>query len=215
MLQVKYEYTDNKEVAQKWFNELPQTIAIDFEVCSKYTDEEKKEMESKLETETDWEQRRLLQQAIMSDGLFHHSLNVPYHLSIATTDVNSYVIILPNEDMRKFACNWLVESDKFLVIHNASYDLGVIKWYAGRLPKRFYDTLLSVKVLTNHTEKFKAPVALKELMKTIYGSWAIAKEDFNLKNMYNENAIKYNAIDAAACMHLYREILDSLNETSH
>lgn len=209
-IQVTYKYTDNFEEALLWIEELGDTIAIDFECCSRYSDEEKEAMRDKLRFVADWEEKRLLTQAIESDGLSHHSLKVPYHLSLADNPKNAIVLVLPDETIRTQVTRWLIDTERLIVLHNASYDLQIIKWYTGRLPKRFFDTMIAVKVLTNQTEKFKAPIGLKDIMKSLYGEWALAKDDFNIRNMYNERAIKYNATDSCACMLLYKQIQESL-----
>ena len=47
-----------------------------------------------------------------------------------------------------------------------------------------------------------------------YGAWAIAKDNFTLDEMYDENMIKYSATDACATYKLYQDILKDQNNVS-
>lgn len=213
-IKVNYKWTDKLEEAVKWLEGLPDVISCDFEVSSKYTREEKIEASRKASKETNWFRRIKYQQIAESSGLSHPSLCIPTHLSIAWSDKNSMVFVLPNEDIRAYVCNWLVDTNRKEVWHNAAYDFRILLQYANSIPRDFEDTLLMVKTLSNSCVTIKNENSLKSREGMFYGNWAISKENFTLEEMYNEEVIKYSAIDSCATYHLYQEILYELRNTN-
>lgn len=74
--------------------------------------------------------------------------------------------------------------------------------------------MLLAKCILNDANQFKNDVRLKSLMAYAYGAWAIAKDNFTLDEMYDENMIKYSATDACATYKLYQDILKDQNNVS-
>ena len=214
-MKVNYKYTSNAYQASLWLNELPDTIACDFEVAPIYTENEVDMAKFRLAnfSTLSWKKRIEQEKIVMANGLSHVSQTMPTHLSIAYSDNESIVIILNNEHIRQYVCNWLVTTDKKQIWHNCSYDFTHIKKYTGKIPKNFEDTMLWVKCLTNHVETYKARTGLKELEGKIYGAWGLASDNFQLCNMYNEKFLSYAATDSCACYHLYNEIQQCLAST--
>ena len=87
-IKVDYEYTDNVYKADKWLKSLPDLIAMDFETASIFTKKRKEILKLKLDSFSSltFEQQRLLNQQILSNGLSHPSLTVITHLSVAWSD---------------------------------------------------------------------------------------------------------------------------------
>ena len=42
-------------------------------------------------------------------------------------------------------------------------------------------------------------------MANYYGDWAISKDNFTLEEMYNEDMLRYTAIDSCATYKLYKD----------
>lgn len=197
------------DTALQWLEATPKLISLDFEVASIFTDEQKEVMKEQLETETDWYKKTELRRNVLSTGL-NYGLRVPYMCGIGLSRDSAFVIILPDNDIRSAICEKLTELDRLFIMHNAAYDMQIIHEITGKFLSQYEDTMLLAKCLTNHVEKSKCQVGLKELNKAYYGNWAIAKDNFNLKCMYDEDSINYNAIDAAATYYLYERIMESL-----
>ena len=83
-----------------------------------------------------------------------------------------------------------------------------------KIPKKFIDTQLLAKSLITDANSIKNNFSLKELMSYAYGTWAISKDNFTLEEMWDENMIKYAAIDSCATYKLYMDILQDLEEWS-
>lgn len=210
---VNYEYTDNAYKALQWLNGLPDVFASDFEAASKYTLEEKEVLKFRLSQTKDKERTIWLNQQIESDGLSHPSLTVITHLSVAWSDRDSYVIVCSNQKLRDIVYNFLVTTDKVQIWHNALFDFRHIIYHTGVIPKNYKDTMLLAKSILNNADSFKDRVGLKELMGWKYGDWALSKDDdYTLENMWNPRMLKYAATDSCACISLYNDIQEDLNE---
>lgn len=215
-MKVEYEYTDNAYKASKWLNELPDLFAADFEVASKFTAKEKDYLQLKygLMKDLDFEQKRVIRQQIESDGLSHPSLTVITHLSVGWSSTDSRVIVCSSDKIRNIVYDFLINTDKTQIWHNAVFDFKHILYHTGYIPKKYIDTLLLARCILNDANGFKNNVSLKELMAYAYGDWAISKDNFTLEEMWDENMIKYSAIDSAATYKLYEDILKDQNKWS-
>ncbi len=94
-IEVNYKSTSSPYYALKWLNSLPDLIACDFEVASRYTDQQKQEFQEELDFLPNQNsiQAHELQQKIASDGLSHTSLTQITHFSVAWSESDSFVII--------------------------------------------------------------------------------------------------------------------------
>ena len=205
-IKVNYKYTANLYKAKQWLDELPDLIACDFEASSKFTELQKEAFKLQLETEEDEETKRVLNQYIKSDGLSHPSLSTLTHVSIAWSESDALVILLPSDKLKQFVVNWLVTTTRKQVWHNLSFDAKHIMYLSGKFPQNYEDTQLLAKTIVNHVEVFKAKTGLKELAGAKYGDWGISSDYFKLEDMYKENVIKYAATDACATFWLWNSI---------
>ncbi len=206
-IKVTYEYTDNIYKAEKWLDALPGIIACDFETASMFPKEKKKFLKNKLETyRLSPEDYRSTSQQLMSQGLSHPSLTVITHFSFAWTKQDAKVIICSNSKVRKFVYSFLTSTDRLQIWHNCLFDFKHILYNTGKLPKNYEDTVLLSKCLLNNCNPILSQVGLKKLMKLDYGEWGIAKDEFELEEMWKESTIRYAATDATATFKLYQDI---------
>jgi DNA polymerase I-like protein with 3'-5' exonuclease and polymerase domains len=216
---VEYTSTDNLDTIIKTLNSLEKRydiLAMDFEACSKYSDEEKENMKTFLEEnpETSREEKRQIKQFIESTGLSHPQLVHITHFQVAWNDHESFVAILPTNRHRKWVLRWLSKIQTKQIWHNASFDFKHILHHTKKIPSNFDDTAILAKTLLNHVNIFKAKVGLKELMGHKYGDWAIAADAFNISQIYDEDLLKYSATDPCATYALWEEIQETLKEES-
>jgi len=197
----------------KTLNSLPQTIACDFETCSKWSDEEKEEMKAYLEEnpEIEKEERRQIRQFIESDGLSHPSLTYVTHFSVAWSPTDSFVAILDTDLHRKRVLRWLANTNRKQIWHNFSFDGKHILHHIGKIPENYEDTEILAKTLLNHVNTLEAKVGLKHLMGWKYGDWAVSADSFNISQIYNEDLIKYAGIDPAATYALWLEMQEVIH----
>lgn len=214
---VDYTSTDNLDIIMKTLNKLSKKydiLAMDFEACSRYSNEEKEVMKTFLEEnpETSKEEKRQIKQFIESDGLSHPSLTYVTHFQVAWNDKESFVAILPTNRHRQWIFRWLTKVKVKQIWHNASFDFKHILHYTGKIPQNFEDTDILAKTILNHVNVFEAKTGLKHLMGHKYGDWAISADAFNISQIYNENLLKYSATDPCATYALWEEIQESLKE---
>ena len=203
----------------QWLKDLPDLFAADFETASKWSRKKSQELlKVKLnllpEDDAHFDERRRLLQRLEADGLSHPSLTQITHLSIAWSDHEAKVIVCSKEYVRLKVCDFLVETNKKQLWHNATFDFKHILWNTGKLPKNYVDTMLLAKCILNDANQFRNDVRLKSLMAYTYGAWAISKDNFTLDEMWDENMIKYSATDACATYKLYQDILKDQNNVS-
>ena len=213
-IKVNYQFTDNAYVASQWLEDLPDLFAADFEVASKFSAKTKEHMKVRLDVvpNLSFEEKRVLKQKIASDGLSHPSMTVVTHLSIAWSDRDSIVIVCSNNKIRDMVYDFLINTDKTQIWHNATFDFKHIYYRTGYIPKNYIDTMLLAKCILNDANSFKDNVNLKALMAYAYGDWAISKDNFTLEEMWDENMIKYAATDSPATYKLYHDILEDQNK---
>lgn len=210
-IKVEFEYTNNLYKTKKQLEKLPDLIACDFEIASRFTAKEKLFIKTKLEEyNLDNETRRILLQQYTSNGLSHPSLTVITHFSVAWSDHESYVVVCDTPYIRQFILNFLISTDRTQIWHNAPFDFKHIFFNTNNIPKRFIDTLLKAKCILNDANPFRDKVNLKDLMGYAYGPWAIAKEEFTIEEMWTEEMLRYTATDSCACMKLCNDIDISL-----
>ena len=210
-IKINYDYTSNIYQATKWLNKLPELFAADFEIASKFSAEQKELLKYRLaHNNLTFEERRVLQQQINSNGFSHPSLTVITHLSIAWSDRDSFVIVCNTDAVRKLVTNFLVTSLSTQIWHNAVFDFSHIYYNTKQLPKNYIDTQLLAKTLLNNADSFKDRTGLKTLMAYAYGDWAVSKDDFVLEEMWDTNMICYSATDSCATYRLYQDIKSDL-----
>lgn len=211
--QVTHRYTSNIYTANQWLRSLPDTIACDFEAALIYTPSELESFKAELETSTDKYRIREITAALKASALSHPAYVTPTHLSVAWSDSEAFVIILDSPKITALVMTFLTTTTRTQIWHNLSYDAKLIFHHTGgKFPINYEDTALLAKCLLNHVEIQKAGVRLKDLMGYKYGSWAVSSDNFDLSMQYNEDLIKYAAIDACATFALWEQIQSHIKE---
>ena len=207
-MEVSFKYTDNIFKARSWIEELTtkKVIACDFEVASSWSDKEKARYAKKLEDSINDEDKLYYRQILATDGLSHPALTKLTHLSIAWSDNDAYVFILANDIITNALLDFLVDTDVLELWHNACFDLKHIYYHTDKFPKHFVDTQLLAKCYLNDASNALCDTSLKALMRDTYGDWAMAKDNFNQDNQYDEKMLEYSAIDACATYALFRQM---------
>ena len=211
---VNYAFTSSTYRVKRWLDELPDLIACDFEVASKFTKKEKDLFRLRLKQTKNMDKRRVLEQYIESNGLSHPSLTVVTHFSVAWTNSDAYVILCTNKAVREMVFRFLITTDKTQLWHNSTFDFKHLLYNTGQLPKNYIDTQLLAKSLLNDANSFRDLVGLKELMGRKYGDWSLIKREdrYTLENIKDPVMIRYSAIDSCACFELYQDIQDFLTQ---
>ena len=206
-LQIKYRYTDKLDEALTWLSEVNGPFTADFETASKFDDDEKQFIQTqiaRLDPESDQAEIIELEQQLDSSGLSHPSLTDLTHLVIGISESESFVIIFTEENLKPIL-EWLVTTTNKQIWHNLSFDAKHIMYNTTKFPQNYEDTQLLAWAYLNHANTFKAKVGLKGLAGHIYGDWAVSSDNFNLENKYDENLIKYAAIDGMATWFVWNE----------
>jgi hypothetical protein len=82
----------------------------------------------------------------------------------------------------------------------------------GELPKRYEDTALLAKCLTNHSNTWKCKVGLKDLMGEYYDpSWSLFDE-YEPENLKDPKFLLYAATDGGATFKLWEIIQEELDD---
>ncbi len=127
--------------------------------------------------------------------------------SFAATESESFVIINENQAMEDMVLNFLTSTTSKIVMHNASFDMKIIKHRTDKFCLNFEDTQIIWRCINNHTNTQKALTGLKYLAKHIYADWAVAPDLFGIEHKYNPDLIHYAGVDACATMYVYNEAL--------
>ena len=206
-IKVNYESTDDLELAQKWLDNLPDLVALDFEAAKKYTDPIIENLQKSLEDAADYLEQKNIQQQLNATALSHPHHVYPTHLSIGLSESEAKVIIISTHEMLDLVMEWLVTTDVTQVWHNFNYDGKLIYHYSGgRLPKNIEDTALLAKTIANHVDTYLAKVGLKELAGKWYGDWGISADYFDHTQMFEPKVLRYAATDGAATYKLWVSI---------
>ena len=212
-IRAAWEYTDDINKAEQWLKLLPGTFAADFEAASKYTREQKERFKELAERPgIDILTKRELLKKAESTALHHPSLVKVTHISLGIREDQARVIILKDDAITDLVMNFLVNTDKRQIWHNAGYDLKLVHYHTGKFPKVYEDTHQLAKTILNNVNRFLGKTDLKHLMGGYYGDWAIAKDNFQIENMYDEQLLKYAAIDGAATIKLWNELQNFVKE---
>ena len=211
-IKVYYNHTSNLLLTRKWLDNLPDEIACDFEVSSIHSEAYKSLVTWRILNNyyKDTDKLREAKQVVVSNGLSYPEITTITHLSIAWSEDNAIVLIVNSKDMLHLITNFLVQTERKQIWHNATFDLGRVYYVTRKFPKNIVDTQLLAKCLKNNADSSKDRTGLKELMGYAYGDWAISKEQFTLEEMWNESMIRYAATDACATYKLYRDLLETI-----
>jgi hypothetical protein len=149
-----------------------------------------------------------LKQVARSSGLSFPSLIKTTHFIFGTSKSDAVVIIAHDKKTEIVLWNFVVNFKGKLLIHNAGFDLKICHQRTNRFPVNFEDTQLLAKCYINHCDTWKSKVGLKSLMGSYYiPKWSLF-EDYDVKNLNNQDFLTYASIDGAATYYLYELLLD-------
>lgn len=211
-LKVTYKSTANALTANTFLRDISKhpVIACDFEVASKYTDQERALLQAQLSDESLPHLSRMEAKAkLHSTALDHPSHTVLTHLSVAVSETEAYVFILDNPAITRRVLQFLITTPQKQVWHNFTFDGKHILHRTGKLPLDFEDTQIFMKTLINHVDVHKANTGLKDLAGYMYGSWGISSDNFTIAQMYEPHVLLYAATDACATLWLWNRLLSN------
>ena len=212
-IKVAYKSTNNVLEANKFLQKLStfSAIACDFEVASRYDESDINNFKDILDsTESNHLQKMEAQSKLNSNALGHPSYTTLTHLSIATSETESYVFILDSVPIIKRILNFLTTTTQLQIWHNGSFDFKHIYYYTNKFPINYEDTQIYTKTLINHVEVHKATTGLKELAGNAYGGWGISSDNFKIEQMYEPHVLLYAGTDACATMWVWNRIQENI-----
>ena len=193
--------------------ELPYQVSLDFETQSLYNKEEKAEAKKFLkEEELDRETEKFCKVVANSSGLSYPSITKITHMSIAWSDKDALVVVIPDMRTEMAILNWIVSSNHHFIIHNSLFDLKQVYVKTGKLPKKYDDSQLLAKSFINHSNIWKANVGLKELMSQYYDPKWCGIDGYDDTDLKKESFLKYAAIDACATYLLWTQLQEEIEE---
>ena len=140
LISVEHEVFSDVNAIKQYFETLPNTIAVDFEVAVKYSDECKSSLKEKIKNITSKKELISIQRIINTTALDHPSDCFITHCSIATCNNKAAVIIIKNNDILKVVLDFLVTTDIKQLWHNLCYDGKHIYYHTNKFPKNYEDT---------------------------------------------------------------------------
>lgn len=216
-IQVSYKATNKIYQANQWLKEIANydTVAMDFEVAIKYSQEELNSFKLVLESSDSTHLEKVEAQAKLDAcALDHPSHCTITHFQVAISESESYVFILDNPKITKRVLNYIVTTTQRQVWHNLTYDGKHIMYHTGLFPINYEDTQIFAKTLINHVDIHKAKTGLKELAGHAYGDWGISPDNFNLSQMYDPKVLLYAATDPCATMWVWNKLLAATEPSS-
>ena len=216
ILEVKVTYTRDIEEAREWLNALPNIFTYDCETASLYTKEEqaKAEADLLLITEDSFEadiQRDELNNIINSNALdpFRNQLTM---YSFGIDEKVSFVISNEDQAMEDMVLDFLTTTEKTVIVHNAGFDMKVIRHRTGKFIKNWEDSRQLTWVNLNHANTSLAKTGLKGLAGYVYKDWGVSDEYFGIEHKYDERLIHYAGIDASATFFVWNEAVIQATE---
>lgn len=138
-------------------------------------------------------------------GLEHPSREELTMYSFGINDDTAFVISNENKEMQDMVMNFLVTTEKKMIIHNTQYDMKWIKYLTGKYPKNYEDSMLAAWTYLNHSDTSKARVGLKVLASRVYRAWAVSSDLFGIEHKHNPELIHYAGVDAAATWYVWNK----------
>jgi len=104
----------------------------------------------------------------------------------------------------KQVSDYLINTDKVVVMHNAGYDMKLVHKMTGKFIKNFADTLLIEYSYVNDAVNTPS-LSLKNLCKSQYGSWSEDVTDLTEDCINDENLLYYSGVDSMSTLWLYNK----------
>jgi hypothetical protein len=202
-------FTVAKRVLEKVLEENS-VISFDLETRSIFSKEERAAYTEELKHTGHLSYKEIndLMLASNSSGLSHPSIVDVTHIIIGTSKEEAVVIITRNIREVRALFKILLEADVKILIHNATFDLSIVKYNTGgKIFKDIEDTSLMAKVLLNDCNNYNSKTGLKHLMGKYYDPGWSVEVDYEVSDLANKKFIKYCTLDGCSVMYLY-ELLE-------
>ena len=145
-------------------------------------------------------------------GLEHPSREEITMYSFASNETTAFVISNETPEMQDMVMDFLVSTEKTMIIHNIQFDVKWIRYLTGKFPKSMEDSQLLAWSYLNHANTFLAKTGLKHLAKIVYRDWAVGPDLFGIEHKHNPELIRYAGIDAAATWFVWNEFTAKVNK---
>lgn len=214
-IKVNYKVVGTAYAVSKLLNSLPDTVALDFEAASIFSDLQRKAMITQLETLDKVmhpKKYRELRSKVASSALTHPKYVQITHLAIGLSETEAVVIVFASPQIEKIVMKWLTTTTRLQIWHNLSYDGRLIHHRTGLLPINYEDTQILAKTIVNHVEIYKAKTGLKDLAGPHYGDWGISTDNFVMTNLWDKVVLKYAATDGCATFWVFNSVKRHIQE---
>jgi len=213
-IKVEYDVYTTSYKALKALNNLPDTIALDFETRSQWSNAEIREAKDLLKTdELSHEDRILCKLVANSSGLSFPAITKITHVNIAWAKDKALVIVVSSPKMEQVILGWIVNTNRHFIFWNHGFDGKIIYQKTGKFVQSYDDGQLLAKCYLNHCDNWKAKVGLKDLMGEYYQKEWCLIDSYSDEDLKKESFLRYSAIDAAATFYGW-EILQTMGESN-
>lgn len=190
-------------------------MSLDFETQATYTVAERKEAKElvkKHQSELSSEDLRLSKVVANCSGLSHPKITKITHVIFGLSESESIILVINNYVTMLQALHWIAKYQGKFLIHNSLFDLKLVHYHTGKLPKDVEDTQLAARCLVNHTQDWECKTGLKYLMAEYYDpKWSMI-ESYDNPNYKDPNFLRYCSIDGAATFKLWNDLQEHLDE---
>jgi len=138
-------------------------------------------------------------------GLEHPSKEEITMYSFGINETQAFVIINDDLEMQEMVMEFLIGTNKTMIIHNAQFDAKWIRYLTNQYPKNIEDSMLLAWTYLNHANTSLAKVGLKQLASKVYKQWAVSPDLFGIEHKYNPELARYAGIDACATWFVWNE----------
>lgn len=216
-IEVSYTYYTTRFSISKVLATLEEvhTLALDFETQAQYSLEERAEAKllvKKHQDELSSEDLRLSKVVANCSGLSHPKIVKITHVIFGLSESEAIIIIINDHKAQKQVLEWIVQYKGKFLIHNSLFDLKLVHYHTGKLPKDVEDTQLAARCLINHTQDWHCKTGLKHLMGGYYDpKWTLI-DSYDIQDYKDEAFLRYCAIDGASTFKLWEQLQEHLKE---
>lgn len=217
MIEVDYQFGTTSWKCTQLLRALAEEplLSFDTETAGVYSKEERKQAEKLLATAKLSPKHRTEYSIVASNsGLSYPSLVRTTHFIFGLRNNYSIVLVTASRNEEMLVWNWLKTYKGHLIIHNTLFDLKIMYHRVKAFPQYYTDTALMAKCLINNADNFKSLIGLKELMGSYYKpEWSLF-DSYEPDNLLEPKFLEYAAIDGAATIHLWEDLLKHNQEAT-
>lgn len=182
-------------------------MSFDTETFGVYSKEERKAAKEYLKGKNlPVSNKRIALQISENSGLSFPSLVNVTHFVFGLSESKSVILVCSDHMLEVFIWKWISNYNGLLLIHNSLFDLKLMYNRIGKFPKRYEDTQLLAKCLTNTVDVWKSKVGLKDLMGSFYAPMWVLLDEYEPKDPKDPKFLQYVSIDGCATFKLWYDI---------